>query len=71
MAALSCHGFAAANLRISNNLEIVAEVCNTLVVESQKQLEVLKSVDLPDQAKVVGLNLALNLKPQVLPTHLL
>ena len=38
--ALSCHAFAMANFRISNNLKIGAEVCGALIEQSKSQLEV-------------------------------
>ena len=39
-AAITSHGFAAANIRISNNLEIGDEVCNTLVKPTTQGFEI-------------------------------
>ena len=50
--ALSSHAFATANLRISNNLELGTEACNTLIQQSKSQLEVLKALHLPENAKI-------------------
>ena len=55
------HQYATANLRLSNNIEIGVEVCNTLVQDSNKHLESLKSMDLPDRAKIDLLNLVGNM----------
>ena len=59
--AIDCHQFATANLRLSNNIEIGVEVCNTLIQDSSKHLESLKAMDLPDRAKIDLLNLVGNM----------
>ena len=49
-AANDSHQYATTNLRLSNNIEIGVEVCNTLIQDSNKHLESLKAMDLHDRA---------------------
>ena len=60
-AAIDSYQYATTNLRLSNNIEIGVEVCNTLVQDSNRHLESLKALDLPDQAKIDILNIVGNL----------
>ena len=59
--ALSSHAFATASLRISNNLELGAQACNTVLQQSRSQLNVLRALDLPQEAKVALAHLNRNL----------
>ena len=51
-AALNPQALASSGIRLANNFEIGVEVCNTLIQQSKLSLELLKSCDLPDNAKL-------------------
>ena len=59
--AVDSHQYATTNLRLANNIEIGVEVCGTLVRNTQKDIESLKEMDLPDQAKFTLLSMVSNM----------
>ena len=59
--ALASHDYATANLRLSNNLEIGVEVCNTLIEQNRGYLDEFKTLELPVQAKVALFQLNKNM----------
>ena len=59
--AIDSHLYATNNLRLANNIEIGVEVCSTLVQNTNKDIESLKELDLPDQAKFSILSMVNNM----------
>ena len=59
--AVDSHLFATTNLRLANNVEIGVEVAGTLVSNTQKDIESLQELDLPDQAKFTLLRMVNNM----------
>ena len=59
--ALKSLEFASSGIRLANNLEIGVEVCANVVQQSKQSLEVLKELDLPDNAKLALIQLNSNM----------